>query len=101
LNLSKVASAPLKSQVSPLTAPLDNAISNLKSAVEEAGASISRDEQLPMAVFDPGLMVLVFQNLLSNAVKFRRPGDCRIHVGCRANEGECIVHVRDNGIGLD
>ncbi len=44
----------------------------------------------------------VFQNLLDNAVKFMGDeADPRVEVGCRDDDGETVIYVRDNGIGID
>jgi signal transduction histidine kinase len=44
----------------------------------------------------------LFQNLLSNAVKYRRAGvPLQVRVSSEAESGDCIVSVRDNGIGFD
>jgi len=52
---------------------LEIAISNLQIAIEEAGASVEIQEQLPTIHGDDTQMTQLFQNLVSNAVKFRRP----------------------------
>jgi signal transduction histidine kinase len=57
---------------------------------------------LPEVEADPVLLRQVFANLLSNAIKFTRlVSRPVIEVGNRAEEGEIIVFVRDNGAGFD
>ena len=47
-------------------------------------------------------LVQLFQNLIGNAVKFRKPDQpCLVHVGAERREGEWVVFVRDNGIGIE
>ncbi len=57
---------------------------------------------LPPARGDQSMIRQVFLNLLSNAVKFTRPRETAIiEVGGRAEEGENVYYVRDNGVGFD
>lgn len=79
---------------------LDQAAANLESAVRESGARVTRDE-LPVVEADGPLLVQVFQNLLANAIKFAGGGEPRVHVSATRANGEWIVSVRDEGIGLD
>lgn len=54
------------------------------------------------AVGDPGLLRVVMSNLLANAWKFTRDVPApKVEVGFRAEGGECVVTVRDNGAGFD
>jgi chemotaxis family two-component system sensor kinase Cph1 len=70
---------------------------------ETSGRAIEWDvAKLPTVQADPAMLRIVFQNLLANAVKFsggRQPA--RIQVGCRAEAGEYVFFVRDNGVGFD
>jgi PAS domain S-box-containing protein len=81
-------------------AALNDALSNLKLALDDAGAVITR-EPLPTVAADSSQLVQLFQNLLSNALKFRSREDPRIHVGARRDGAEWVFSVRDNGIGLE
>lgn len=57
---------------------------------------------LPPARGDWSMIRQVFTNLLSNAVKFTKPRETAIvEVGGRAEEGENVYYVRDNGVGFD
>ncbi|CPR12005.1 two-component sensor protein [Mycobacterium bohemicum DSM 44277] len=81
---------------------LDAALANLSAAIEESDAEIVRPAQpLPQIVGDPTLLTMLWQNLIGNAVKFRhkdrRP---RVVVGCEAGDGEWLLSVADNGIGI-
>jgi two-component system, chemotaxis family, sensor kinase Cph1 len=79
---------------------LDQAISNLRSALDEARAVMTRDP-LPDVIADAAQLMQVFQNLLANAVKFRRPGvPPRIHVTAERVGDEWLFSVQDNGIGI-
>lgn len=90
---------------------LDGALGNLKLALEEAGAIITRDV-LPKLMADPIQLTQLFQNLIGNALKFRSEQAPRIHIGVerrvRADAAslnvppyEWIFRVQDNGMGID
>ncbi len=79
---------------------LEKARSNLLAAIKESQALITND-QLPVASGDSAQLIRLFQNLLGNAIKFRGNEAPRIHVGGEKKNGECLIFVRDNGIGID
>ncbi|MBD2490554.1 GAF domain-containing protein [Aulosira sp. FACHB-615] len=67
---------------------VEQAIANLKFAIEDSGAEITYDH-LPTITADPIQLTQVFQNLIANAIKFRRNIPPRIHIGAfRADEGD-------------
>jgi PAS domain S-box-containing protein len=84
---------------------LDDALANLKVALGESGATVTRD-QLPDVMADPVQLTQVFQNLISNGIKFHRPGiPPEVHVGAKhlsdGNRRVVEFTVRDNGIGIE
>jgi PAS domain S-box-containing protein len=81
-------------------AVLSQALANLKIALEEAGAVVTRDE-LPTVAGDGPQLAQLFQNLIANAVKFRGPQPPRVHVSAQRREEGWQFAVRDNGIGID
>lgn len=78
---------------------LDNTLEGLKAALDESGATVTRD-RLPTVTGIPTLVELVFQNLVANAVRFRSERPLRIHVGARRDGAAWVFSVRDNGIGI-
>jgi PAS domain S-box-containing protein len=95
------------SQVSTRTKPFeqtdcetvfDQALANVKEAVEESGALVTHD-LLPTVMADASQMVQLFQNFLSNAIKFRKEKP-RIMVSAVQRENEWLFSVKDNGIGI-
>jgi PAS domain S-box-containing protein len=82
---------------------LDNiltvSLSNLSGEIAESAAVITSDP-LPVVEAHEAHMVQLLQNLLGNALKYRnrRP---RIHVSAEQRNGEWIIGVTDNGIGID
>jgi signal transduction histidine kinase len=45
--------------------------------------------------------VQVFQNLIGNAIKFHGRDSPHVHVSARAQDGEWLFSIEDNGIGID
>jgi len=58
---------------------LDRALSNLRVAVEQSGAVVTRDP-LPIVTGDYSQLVQLFQNLIGNAIKFCRDRTPCIHI---------------------
>ncbi len=79
---------------------LEQALSNLAMAVSESRAEVTCD-RMPAVIGDPDQLAELLQNLIGNAIKFQSNGTPRIHVGAERRDGEWIVSVRDNGIGID
>jgi PAS domain S-box-containing protein len=82
------------------TGVLDQAIANLKAAIEESGAVVTHDP-LPIVMADNLQLVQLFQNLIGNAIKFHGKEPLRVHVSAGQKENEWVISVRDNGIGID
>jgi light-regulated signal transduction histidine kinase (bacteriophytochrome) len=80
--------------------PLRRAITNLKAAIEESGASVTYDP-LPTLPADEVQLAQLFQNLMGNALKFRSQSVPRIHIGVQEKEDSFQFAVRDNGIGIE
>lgn len=78
----------------------DQAMANMKVAIEESGALVNHDP-LPIMLADEGQLVQLFQNLIGNAIKFRSQEPPRIHVSAEARHNEWVFSVGDNGIGID
>jgi signal transduction histidine kinase len=78
---------------------LNAALANLRTAIEETDTVITHDD-MPRVMGDPTQLMQVFQNLIGNAVKFRAGRRPRIHVGAERRDGQWLLSVRDNGIGM-
>lgn len=81
-------------------AALDDAVTNLKIAVEESGTTITHST-LPRIKADRLQLTRLFQNLISNSIKFRGDAPLQVHVSATRGEGEWVFSVRDNAMGFD
>ena len=79
---------------------LKEASFNLMATIQEAGAVIESDP-LPEVLGDHVQLVQVLQNLIANSIKYRSAEPPRVHISSEWRDGELIVAVRDNGIGID
>ena len=100
LDFSHVGTAVTNHRTIPAASILQNALANLKAAIDESGAHISADP-LPSIVVDPILLTQVFQNLVANAIKFHNGTTPCVHVSAKQQAGEWIFSIRDNGIGIE
>jgi len=87
---------------------LTAAINDLSVAIETSGATITHDladasdgRRLPRIECTRSQLVQLIENLLSNAIKYRGDEPPRIHVTAQVRDGEVVLSVRDNGIGID
>jgi PAS domain S-box-containing protein len=83
-----------------LEGALRRAITNLRTAIEEAGAAVTGDP-LPTVAADDMQLAQLFQNLIGNALKFRGPSVPRVHVSAVEKATEWEITVSDNGIGIE
>jgi light-regulated signal transduction histidine kinase (bacteriophytochrome) len=79
---------------------LDQALINLRLAIEENHAVITRSN-LPTIPCNGSQMIQLFQNLISNAIKFRSAETPRIHIAAEYKEDAWLFTLQDNGIGID
>ncbi len=102
LSLSSIGYASTPPQTLPLTQVAEEALSMVKGLLKDTDIQVRIEPNLPIATGDPIRVREIFTNLIENAVKFM--GDQRaplIKVGMRRNQGEAIICVTDNGIGID
>jgi PAS domain S-box-containing protein len=80
---------------------LQQALLNLRSAIEESGAQVTHDP-LPPVLADETQLIQLFQNLVGNAIKYQSPGVPRVHVSAAKNDSKkWVFSVKDNGLGID
>jgi PAS domain S-box-containing protein len=82
-------------------AALQQALMNLRGAIEESGALVTHD-RLPTVFADQMQLIQLFQNLVGNAIKYRSQAAPRVHISAVKNGGEkWMFSVHDNGMGID
>jgi PAS domain S-box-containing protein len=80
---------------------LQQALINLRGAIEESGALVTHDP-LPAVLADKMQLIQLFQNLVGNAIKYQNPGIPRVHISAAGGGGkQWTFSVRDNGLGID
>ena len=82
-----------------LSDTLDQALTSVKSSIQESGAIVTHDE-LPIVMGDRIQLAQLFQNLLENAIKYRRGVPPEIHVSCEKRGADWTISVKDNGLGV-
>jgi two-component system sensor histidine kinase/response regulator len=78
----------------------DRALANLRKAIEESHAEVTRSE-LPVLRADPTQMEQLFQNLVGNALKFHGDAPPKIHVAAQRRGAHWEMSIADNGIGIE
>ena len=81
-------------------AAFKRAISQLTTAIDEAGATVTH-EQLPVVKADSAQLAQLFKIIISNAVKFRSNEPLRVHISAKSGNEEHQFSIRDNGIGIE
>ncbi len=87
---------PVRTQVE---SAFQEAVRNLAASIQESGATITHDV-LPELEADPNQLTQLLQNLLGNAIKFRGKQGPKIHVSAEKRNGEWLLGVHDDGIGI-
>jgi PAS domain S-box-containing protein len=86
----------------PLAAAIADCLLDLEVAIAEVDARVDIAADLPTVRGDRIELTRLFQNLIGNAVKYRAPDRApRVEVGWRDDDGQWLVWVRDNGIGIE
>jgi PAS domain S-box-containing protein len=81
---------------------VETAIGNLGLNIVESGATVTVAEGLPTPMGSWSELVRLMQNLIGNAVKYRHPQRPPVvSVGVAEGDGEWVISVTDNCIGID
>lgn len=76
----------------------------LEDGASARGVEVRVADHLPTLHVDPARLELILVNLVSNGIKYSDPGKASPYVDIGAvngaDEGACVITVRDNGIGI-
>jgi PAS domain S-box-containing protein len=101
LAYSRVGSKGKELTVTSSEDALQQAIFNLRGAIEGSGALVTHDA-LPSVMADEMQLTQLFQNLVGNAIKYRRAGVPRVHItAVPSDANKWMFSVRDNGLGIE
>ncbi len=90
----------LRKQVTDLQSIVGAAVETARPLIDERHHQLSVDITDDLCVHaDPLRLAQVLSNLLTNAAKYTNPGG-HIRVAGREQDGELIITVEDNGIGI-
>ena len=84
-----------------LAGAVDGALRTLAPRIDESGAQIDVRGPLPVLRGSPAQFERLMRNLIGNAIKFRGDGAPVVIVSAERSDGEWVVSVRDNGIGVE
>lgn len=101
LSLSHVGIEGIPFKMADMTEILRESLANLQASIDESGAVISIDKELPKTNVDRFQIVQVFQNLIGNSIKFRRGEKPKIHIGTAKKKDRWIFSIKDDGIGIE
>ena len=101
LKLSHVSLAPVSEENISVEDVIEESLRLLEADVQRTQAKITIAQPLPTIRANRTLLLQIFSNLLTNALKFARPGEVpHVQVFGRTAGAECVIHVKDNGIGI-
>lgn len=102
---SQFDSSPVPRLGVSLNEVFDEAVASFQEAIQESGASVTRDD-LPTVAGDKLQLIELLKLLIGNAIKFRSQEPPQIHVSSvryspEESSAQLLISIRDNGIGID
>ena len=103
LALSRVGTQAKPSEPVDTDAVLQRVVSDLRQAIEAAGAEVVSAQPLPTVLADGTQIGQLFQNLVGNALKFRGQEPTRVDITASPVDGGRFwqFSFKDNGIGIE
>ncbi len=99
LQLSRLGRGKVEFDVIEPRACIDIAMENL-SMQEEGASEQVVVEAIPPVLGNQGQLIQLFQNLISNAIKFSDGANRSVVISSTTQDGNVIISVKDNGIGI-
>lgn len=79
-----------------------DAVAAVGGPISDRGVQVHIGEDLPIAYGDRQRLLEVLQNLIENSVKYMGDQESpSVRIGAEPAEGMILVHVQDNGIGIE
>lgn len=102
LELSRIGRLVNPSETIAFRSIVDEALDLVQGRIAAVGVAVVVAPDLPLVYGDRARLTEVLQNLLENAARFMgaQPDPC-IEIGVRRQNGEQVLYVRDNGIGIE
>jgi len=101
LTYAKTARQPIAKRTVSLKELVNQCLEEFRGEIAERKAEVAVGN-LPDCQADPVLLKQALINLLGNALKYtRKQPRAKIEVGCRSENGEQAIYVKDNGAGFD
>jgi len=101
LTFAKSARQPIARRTVALKELVNQCVAEFQGEIAERKAEVAVGN-LPDCRADAALLKQVLVNLLGNALKYtRKQPRAKIEVGCRSENGEQAIYVKDNGAGFD
>ncbi|HEX4810516.1 MAG TPA: ATP-binding protein, partial [Bryobacteraceae bacterium] len=99
----RAGSMPMATETKPIDfrQALDKALANLHTAISSAGAVVEVDGELPKLPIEEVHLTQLFQNIIGNSLKYRGNEPPRVRVSAALRNGEWVISIGDNGIGID
>ncbi len=101
LAFSRVGRSGRELELVDLADAFAQAKSSLSRLIEESGASVTADAQLPVVRGERTLLVSLLQNLIANAIKFRGAQAPLVRVQAHRDGSMWQLSCTDNGIGVE
>lgn len=101
LAFSRVGSAPMSVEAVDLAVVASDVLAHAEPAIAEVGGAIEI-EPLPRVLGDELLLRQAVENMVQNAIKYRDPDrGLRVRIWGEREAGRGIVHIQDNGLGIE
>ena len=100
LDLSRIGTQGWELEPASVHLACEDAILNLSVAIEESGADVEIEGDLPVVMGDGSQLIQLFQNLIGNALKFTRDVSPKVLIRAKKKESYWEICVEDNGMGI-
>jgi len=102
LRYSRLGRGAVRREAVALSEILDDVAETFFQRVEDAGARLEINENLPVVRGDPSLLRQVFTNLVDNALTYHAKGVVpHVVVDALSGGDDIVIRVSDNGIGIE